>query len=71
MVNTNKIRARLVELGLTQEDLAKAIGIAPCTVNQKLNNIRPMKLREANIIAEVLEIEDADFRAYFFAEPVA
>jgi putative phage repressor len=61
----------MVELGLTQEDLAKALGLAVCTVNQKINNIRPMKLREADIIANILEIDDNEFKVYFFAEPVA
>lgn len=71
MVNTRKIKSRLVELGLTQEDLAIALGLATCTVNQKINNIRPLKLSEATIIAKLLKIEDIDFKNYFFAEPVA
>lgn len=71
MVNTKKIKARLVELGLTQDDLARKMGLATCTINQKLNNIRPLKLSEANMIAKILDIDDVDFKSYFFAEPVA
>lgn len=71
MVNTKKIKARLVELGLTQDDLARKMGLATCTINQKLNNIRPLKLSEANMIAKILDIDDTDFKSYFFAEPVA
>ncbi|MDO4302113.1 MAG: helix-turn-helix transcriptional regulator [Clostridia bacterium] len=71
MVNTRKIKARLTELGLTQDDLAAKLGLATCTVSQKLNNIRPLKLSEANEIAKILKIDDLDFKEYFFAEPVA
>ena len=44
MVNSRKIKGRLVELGLTQKDVAEKIGVAQPTVNQKINNIRPMDL---------------------------
>jgi len=66
MVNTNKIKGRIVELGLTQKDLAKALGVALPTVSQKINNVRSMDVKEAFIIAEVLNIPDEEFRDYFF-----
>lgn len=66
MVNANKIKARIVELGLTQKDLAKALGVALPTINQKINNVRSMDIKEAFIIADVLQIPDEDFREYFF-----
>ena len=43
MVNTRKIKSRMLELGLTQQDIARALGLTACTVSQKLNNIRPLK----------------------------
>jgi len=66
MVNSNKIKGRIVELGLTQRDIAKALGVALPTVSQKINNVRSMDIREAFIIAEVLNIPDKEFREYFF-----
>jgi len=71
MVNANKIKARIVELGLTQKDLAKALGVALPTINQKINNVRSMDIKEAFIIADVLQIPDEDFREYFFKEEIA
>ncbi len=71
MVNTRKLKAKLIELGLTQGDLADKLGISTCTVNQKINNVRPLKLSEANKIAKILKIKDWEFKDYFFAEPVA
>lgn len=66
MVNSRKIKGRLVELGLTQKDVAKKIGVAQPTLNQKINNIRPMDLREAEAIANLLEINPMEFTEYFF-----
>ncbi len=55
-----------MELGLTQKDVAKKIGVAQPTLNQKINNIRPMDLREAEAIANLLEINPMEFTEYFF-----
>lgn len=71
MVNTNKLKSRLVEMGYTQKDLAEELGIATATMNQKLNNVRPLKLSEAYTIANFLKILDSDFKSYFFAEIIA
>lgn len=66
MVNSRKIKGRLVELGLTQKDVAEKIGVAQPTVNQKNNNIRPMDLQEAEAIADLLKINPGEFVEYFF-----
>ena len=71
MINTNKLKGRIVELGLTQKDIAKALGIVTPTVSQKINNVRGMDVKEAFIIAEVLNIPDEEFREYFFKEEIA
>ena len=67
LINVSKIKGRLAELNLTQKDVAKALGIAPPTVSQKLNRVRPMDLEEAEKLANLLEIKDEEFRDYFFA----
>ncbi len=66
MVNTNKIKARIVELGINQQDVAKALGIAQPTLSQKINNIRPIDLNEALVLADFLKIEPAEYPIYFF-----
>lgn len=66
MINTLKIKARMVELGITQKDLAERINLAQPTVNQKLNNIRPMDLVEAEKISEILQINPCEYKEYFF-----
>lgn len=66
LINTKKIKGRLVEYGLTQKDVAKALNIAQPTANQKINNIRPMDLREAEKLADLLCIKPEEFQSYFF-----
>lgn len=71
MVNTSKMKARMIEFGLTQKDLAKALNIATPTMSQKLNNIRPMYLKEADILADMLKIDTNQFGEYFFTSNIA
>lgn len=71
MVNTKKIKARMIEFGFTQKDLAKALDIATPTMSQKLNNIRPMYLKEADILADILKIDTNNFGEYFFTPNIA
>ena len=71
MINTNKIKGRLRELGLTQADVAKKLNMAQATINQKINNARPMDLKEAELLSEILGIKPEEFGIYFFANEVA
>lgn len=66
LINANKVKGRIVELGLTQKDVSAALGLAQPTINQKINNIRPMDLNEAEKLAELLKIKPEEFAAYFF-----
>lgn len=67
MLNTNKIKGRMRELGLVQSDVAKCLGLAGPTVSQKINGKRPMDLDEAKALADILKIENSEFGSYFFA----
>lgn len=64
-INSKKIKERIKELGLTQGDAAKALGLAQSTASQKINNIRSMSVDEAEKLAELLKIGDQDFCIYF------
>lgn len=68
MINTNKIKGRMAELELTQKDIAKMLNIAQTTANQKINNVRPLTLVEAEKLCEILEISPSEFNIYFFAK---
>lgn len=71
LINTGKIKGRLAELGLTQKDVSKALGIAQPTANQKINNNRPMDLSEAEKLGVLLKLSPNDFETYFFYNHVA
>ena len=66
LLNTSKVKGRLAELGLTQKDVAGALEIAQPTANQKINNIRPMDLNEAEKLANMLHLSPEEFQVYFF-----
>lgn len=71
MINSKKIKERAKELGIRQSDIANALGIKQSTACQKINNVRPMSLNEAEIMAELLQIKNEEFGAYFFSPNVA
>lgn len=65
MVNSLKLKGRLRERGLTQEDLARHLGLAVSTANQKINGVRPLDVYEAEKIAKFLDIADSEFCSFF------
>ena len=71
MINSQKLKERLKELGLSQSKLAAQLGVASSTMTQKINNVRSMSLDQAEKIAEILQISDAEFCHYFFGHRVA
>lgn len=66
MVNTNKLKGRMRELEITQADVARHLRIAQPTANQKINNVRPFDLDEAEKFSELLGINAGEFGEYFF-----
>lgn len=67
MLNANKIKGRMKEMGIIQSDVAKRLGLAEPTVSQKINGKRPMDLDEARELARMLNIDNSEFGAYFFS----
>lgn len=67
MINGNKIKGKMKELGIVQADVAKKLNLAEATVSLKLSGKRPMDLDEAQQLAEMLGIVKEDFGAYFFS----
>lgn len=71
MVNTLKLKARMVELGINQKDIAKELKLAPSTISQKINNVRPMNLKEADLLADLLKLNTTQYGEYFFSSNIA
>ena len=68
MINANLIRARIVELGMTQEQVAEKMQISAKTFSVKMKSGK-FGLDEADRMIEILKIENPE--RYFFARDVA
>lgn len=64
--NYNKLRGRIRETGLTQEEVAKQINVNPATLSLKLNNASEFTQSEIRSICELLNISGHDLSDYFF-----
>lgn len=65
MVNTAKIKGRIVEKGKTIQLIAPKIPCSPYTLGQKIANESPMNLEEASILCEELDITMEEFEEFF------
>ena len=61
----DKLKGKMRERRITQEELAKIIGVAPSTLNFKLNGSCEFKASEMRKIAEVLDFA-GKIDEYFF-----
>ena len=69
MINTLKLKAKLKEKNLTQEEVANRLGIKPSTFNKKINNEigETLTIQEATNLKNILEITNKDMVDIFFA----
>nr|DAZ28055.1 MAG TPA: Protein of unknown function (DUF739) [Caudoviricetes sp.] len=65
MINTAKVKGRIVEKGKTIQSIAPKIPCSPYTLGQKISNETPMNLEEAMILSEELEITKEEFSEFF------
>lgn len=66
----NKLKGRIREKLGTQEELARLMELSHASVSFKLNNKSEWTQREMNRAAEILEIPDDEYAAYFFTPMV-
>lgn len=59
-MNANKLRAKIKENGLTQEKVAKIIGISPNSLSRKLSGKKDFRLGEVILLCRALRIENAE-----------
>lgn len=65
--NYSKLLGRIRACGLTQEQLAKAIGKNKSTISAKVNNQFSFTQEEMDGICRVLDIPNEEIGEYFFA----
>lgn len=66
----SKLKGRMKQKGITQEELALEIGIDKSTLSLKLNNQSLFTQDEINKIVKILEIPAEEIKEYFFTEKV-
>jgi len=72
ILNVNKLKGKMVEKGLNVTMLANELGIDRATLYRKLNNEgATLTIREANRIAEILDLTSKEAVEIFFKGSVA
>lgn len=65
MVNVRALKARMVGLDLTLNDIADCIGKTYATARNKVNGYTPFTVEEAEAVQELLGIDDDEFCFFF------
>lgn len=68
MLNKNLLKAAIARAGMTQGDLAYAIGIASCTLSAKMSGTYCFNTDEIDAICNVLDITDNAEKASIFLD---
>lgn len=66
--NYSKLLGKIKECGLTQAEVAKAIGINKATLNAKLNGRYCFTTSEILAVSSILNIPKNEISNYFFAQ---
>lgn len=67
MVNSLKIKGKIVEQDTTISKLAAEMGLSAYSLGQKIGGKSIMTLDEADKLQNLLNIPDCEFKSYFFA----
>ena len=70
MVNTAKLRGRIVEKGYKIGTFAKALNVSHVTLHKKLIGIRDFTSSEIVKICDLLDISRSEMPDYFFCHTV-
>lgn len=65
MINTAKLKGRIVEKGKTIQSIAPKIPCSPYTLGQKIANETPINLDEVIVLCEELDITEDEFALFF------
>lgn len=71
MVETRKLKAKLVENGKRIADIAKILGVSEAAVYRRLKKPEVITVREVRAISEALGLSADEMMAIFFAPDVA
>ena len=70
-MNERKLKARMIESGITSGMMAKLLGINPATLSKKMCGYTDFKRAEIQQMRLALSLSDADTSAIFFDDELA
>lgn len=65
--NTNKLKAKIVEKGLTMKEFAKTVNLCETTLRRKINNKSDFTIKESLLFKEKLNLTDYEYLDFFFS----
>ena len=68
--NYNKLRGKIREKFIRQDEFAKAIGMSKTTLSQKLNNVTQFTQKEIVRAMNALDLPYTEVDAYFFSQEI-
>lgn len=68
MVNTLRLKARIVECNETIGSVAIKMNLSNFTLSRKIRNLTSFTLNEAQKLQEILKIPDEEYVRYFFCK---
>lgn len=71
MVNINKLRGKMVELGYNMEKLANEMQIDKCKLYRRFTKPETFTIKEVNSIISILNLSSEEIMAIFFKNNVA
>nr|WP_312578251.1 helix-turn-helix transcriptional regulator [Sedimentibacter sp.] len=60
MTDTLKLRAAILQSGLSRREIAKILGISMFTLHKKIHNVTEFKASEIALLTKVLDISDKE-----------
>ena len=66
-MNVNKLKGKVVEMGMNMETLAETIGINRSSLYRKLNNFEKVTIGEAQKMKDALSMSDEEAYEIFLA----
>lgn len=69
-LDNRALKAAIIRNGMTQEQLAEMIGLAPNSISRKINGKNEFTLGEAQKIKEALSLSSEEVSSIFFAKRV-
>lgn len=67
-MNSRRLKARMIEQGISVEDIGRKMGYSVATAYRKINGSSGLTVKEAIEMAKALNLSDDDILHIFFAD---